>query len=120
MITSVGEMLFQKTLDFAWCHLAVGTNQLREVLPKIKNRDLSMVAEFVILLRDRIQTKEVNWLAWEDPFIYARNPQQLKQEREESEQETRKRLAYMIPMLQLLYQNERGELNGHYRVGAFN
>jgi hypothetical protein len=41
-------------------------------------------------------------LAWEDPFLYSCNPQQLKEEREQSIRETRKRLAYVIPMLQLL------------------
>lgn len=61
-----------------------------------------MVAEIVLMLRDNIQTKDVDWLAWEDPFLYSCNPQQLKKEREQSIRETRKRLAYVIPMLQLL------------------
>jgi hypothetical protein len=55
------------------------------------------------LVKDSAQTKDVDWLAWEDPFIYARDPQQMKTEREQSGQEIRKRLAYVIPMLQLLY-----------------
>jgi hypothetical protein len=61
-----------------------------------------MMAEFVLLLKDKIQTKQVDWLAWEDPFIYSRDPQELKEEKEDSKEEVRKRLAYVIPMLQLL------------------
>ena len=49
-----------------------------------------------------IRTKDVDWLAWEDPFLTGRDACQLKREREESLQETRKRLAYVIPMLQIL------------------
>lgn len=103
MVTYVGELLFQKSLDFAWCHLALQAHQLQTILPNVRNRDLSMVAEFVLLLKDTIQTSEVDWLSWEDPFIYSCSPQQLKHEREQSKEETRKRLAYVIPMLQLLY-----------------
>ena len=50
-------------------------------MPFIKNRDLSIVAEVVLLLRDEIQARDVDWLAWEDPYIYARNPAELKAER---------------------------------------
>ncbi len=62
-----------------------------------------MVAEMVLPLIGETRTQEVDWLAWEDPFILSRDPQQLKEEREHSQQEMRKRLAYVIPMLQLLY-----------------
>jgi hypothetical protein len=102
MVTRVGELLFQKSLDFAWCHLVVQARQLQAILPYIKNRDLSMVAEFTLKLKDDIQTQDVDWLGWEDPFIYGDEAQQLKQEREQSVAETRKRLGYVIPMLQLL------------------
>lgn len=66
-----------------------------------------MIAELVLNLKDKIQTQAVEWLAWEDPFIYGRDAQQLKQEREQSIAETRKRLAYVIPMLQLLEETTR-------------
>jgi hypothetical protein len=102
VVTQVGELLLNRTLDFAWCHLVVQAQHLQAVLPRIRRRDLSMVAELVLHFKDPIQTREVDWLAWEDPFIYNRDPRQLKQEREESEAETRKRLAYVLRMLQLL------------------
>ncbi len=102
MVTRTGEFLFGKTLDFCWCHLVVQAEQLLEILPRAKSRDLSVVAKLVLELKDVVQTKNVDWLAWEDPFILRRDARELKQEREQSPAETHKRLSYVIPMLQLL------------------
>lgn len=100
--TKVGAFLFGKSLDFAWCHLAIQAHRLQQILPHIKRRDLSMAAEFVLRLAEEVQTREVDWLAWEDPFILSRDADQLRRERENSSAEIHKRLAYVIPMLQLL------------------
>lgn len=102
MVTTAGEWLFGKSLDFAWCHLALQARQLQQILPLLTRRDLAMFCELVLALRDEFKTKDVDWLAWEDPFIFGRNSLELKREREQSPSETRKRLAYVIPMLQLL------------------
>ena len=104
MVTAAGEHLFKKSFDFAWCHLAAPASFLVEILPRVKSHDLTIEAEIVLLLSDKIKTKAVDWLAWEDPFIFGRNAQELKREREQSQQETRKRLSYVIPMLHCLYQ----------------
>jgi hypothetical protein len=72
-------------------------------LPRLKNTDTSALAEMIVRLRDRAQAKDVDWLAWEDPFILSRDARELKAERERSDAENRKRLAYVIPMLQVLY-----------------
>lgn len=102
MVSKVGGLLFGKTIDFAWCHLVVQAHQLLQILPHIKSRDLSMVAELLLPLKDAVKTKDVDWLAWEDPFILSRDALQLKMEREQSVAETCKRLSYVIPMLELL------------------
>ena len=102
MVTQVGELLFGKRLDFAWCHLVLQAHQLQEMLPHIHRRDISLVAEFTLVAKDVVKTKDVDWLAWEDPFIFERDVQQLKIEKEKSLVETKKRLNYVIPMLQLL------------------
>jgi hypothetical protein len=103
--TRVGEMLFDKALDFAWCHLALQARQLKEMLPHVKRRDLGILAEMVCLLKDQVRIKNVDWLAWEDPFIHSHDPEKLKRERENSVQETRKRLAYLIPVMQVLLES---------------
>jgi hypothetical protein len=105
LATRVGEILFDESLDFTWCHLAIQARQLKAILPHIKSRDLGILAEIVLMLKDNIKTKDVDWLSWEKPFIYSRDPIQLREERENSIQESRKRLAYVIPVLQILLES---------------
>jgi hypothetical protein len=102
IVTTVGRNLFGRDLDYAWCHIAVVARDLRRILPLVKNQDLSMVAEMIFYLQETIQTRDVNWLAWEDPFILGRNTIELKHERENSLQETHKRLRYVVPMIDTL------------------
>jgi hypothetical protein len=104
MVSRVGEFLFGRFLDFCWCHMAIRAGDLLDVLPQIHAPDLSMVAELVLKIRERARTKEVDWLAWEDPFVYSRDECLLRAERGSSSGETLKRLAYVVPMLQLLYE----------------
>ena len=102
LVTTVGKNLFGRELDYAWCHIVVSASQLRKIMPLVKNPDLSMVAEIIFYLRGNIQTRDVDWLAWEDPFILERDTIQLKHERENSLAETRKRLRYVLPMIETL------------------
>jgi hypothetical protein len=102
IVTTVGRHLFGRDLDYAWCHIVVRAGQLREIMPRVKNPDLSMVAEMIFYLQDHIQTREVDWLAWEDPFILSRPSIELKRERENSLDETKKRLHYVLPMIDTL------------------
>lgn len=109
-VTTVGRHLFGVELDYAWCHIVVRAGQLREVMPLVKNPDLSMVAEMIFYLQDKIQTRDVDWLAWEDPFILSRDPTELKRERENSLDETKKRLNYVLRMIQTLTRLSEVEL----------
>jgi hypothetical protein len=102
MVTKVGHYLFRSELDYAWCHIAVHAAQLRQVMPLVRNPDLSLVAEMIFYLQDKIQTREVDWLAWEDPFILSRDSTELKLERENSPDETKKRLRYVLTMIDTL------------------
>lgn len=102
MVTTVGRNLFGRELDYAWCHIAVRAGQLREIMTRVKNPDLSMVAEMIFHLQENIQTRDVDWLSWEDPFILRRDAADLKHERENSFHETHKRLSYAVPMIETL------------------
>jgi hypothetical protein len=108
-VTTLGRVLFGKTLDYAWCHLVLGASTLAEILPRVLNHDLSMVAEMVLQLQATIRTREVDWLAWEDPFILGRRPRELKREREASPSEVDKRLAYVLPMVAALQRYAQGQ-----------
>jgi hypothetical protein len=108
MATQLGRWVLGKTLDFAWCHLVLPAGQLAEVMREVRADDLTMLAEMVLLLQGSLKTREVDWLAWEDPFLLARPPAELKREREESRDETRKRLGYILPTLQILCARGQG------------
>jgi hypothetical protein len=108
--TLAGQQLFGKALDFAWCHLALQSFQLQETLPSLTASDLSMMAELILCLADRVTVKEVDWLEWEDPFVLSRDASALKTERENSFAEAQKRLAYIIPTLQALLQHSHNHL----------
>ena len=102
IVTTVGKNLFGRELDYGWCHIVVQAWQLREIMPLVKNPDLSMVAEMIYYMHDTIKTRDVDWLAWEDPFILGRDAAELKAEREQSLDETNKRLKYVLPMIEML------------------
>ena len=102
LVTTVGKHLFGLELDYAWCHIVACAGQLREIMALVKNHDLSMVAEMIFYLQDKVKTRAVDWLAWEDPFILKRDASKLKLEREQSMAETQKRLKYVVPMIETL------------------
>jgi hypothetical protein len=101
-VTKIGEQLFDKTLDYGWCHIVVRAGELREVMPKVTHPGLSMVAEMILYMQHHIHTHDVDWLAWEDPFLADRDPLELKTEREQSVDEYEKRLSYCLPMVEAL------------------
>lgn len=116
IVTVVGNNLFGRELDYAWCHIAATARQLRGILPRVRNPDLSMVAEMIFYLQDGIKTRDADWLAWEDPFIFGRDPAELKQERENSLEETNKRLGYVLPMLETLTRLSQDGRSGPWPV----
>ena len=101
-VTRIGEQLFGQTLDYGWCHLVVRAGELREVMPKVTHAGLSMVAEIILHMQHHIHTRDVDWLAWEDPFLAGRDPAEMKAEREQSLDEYEKRLSYCLPMVEAL------------------
>ena len=102
IVTTVGLNLFGRALDYCWCHLAIAASQLREIIPLVRNSGISMVAEMIYYMRDEVKTRDVDWLAWEDPFVLAGDAMELKKERENNLAETNKRLNYVLPMIETL------------------
>jgi hypothetical protein len=108
-VTTLGEHLFGRRLDFGWCHLVLQARRLAEVALQVRNHDLSVVSEFVLAVRDEVEMKDVDWLEWEDPHDLGRDARELRRERETSVAEVQKRLGYTIPMMQTLLRAARGE-----------
>lgn len=107
MITEVGKVLFGKTLDFAWCHFSLTANQLSNVLPSLTTKDFVMASQLVFSLKDKLHLKEVDWLSWEDPFIFGKDPHQYKLERENDPAELEKRMSYVLPEIKYLFEEYR-------------
>jgi hypothetical protein len=103
-ITTMGKILFGTSLDYAWCHLVIQAAQLEKIMRLVRSADLSMVAEMILLLQSNIKTQEVDWLAWEDPFVLQRDPEELKHEREKNPEETQKRFSYATRMVEAMVQ----------------
>ena len=99
---TLGQHLFQRYFDFAWSYLVIRAADLQAIMPHIQQRTFGMLAEIVLLLHEHLHTQEVDWLFWEDPFIEARDPDELRREREASSQETQKRLQANAPIIRLL------------------
>jgi len=113
IVTAVGETLLGgRSFDFAWCYMALKAGRLAALMPTIKRSDMSMLAEMVVGLQDQLRVREADWLAWEDPYILGRDGAELKRERETSAADVRKRLGYVIPMLQVLAEWQAADGNG--------
>ncbi len=103
MATRAGQVLFGCEYDYAWCHMAIRCATLQAILPRIRHpHDFRFLAEMVLLLRDTLVTREVDWLAWEDPYILAREAKSLRAERERDPAELEKRLGYVVPIVRTL------------------
>jgi hypothetical protein len=102
LVTTVAYNLFGRVLDYCWCHFAATAGQLREIVPLVRNPGISMVAEILYYVQDEVKTRDVDWLAWEDPLLLVREPTELRNERENSLEEINKRLNYVVPMLETL------------------
>ncbi len=100
LIIKVGEMLFDEYYEFAWSYMVMRTDQLAAILPALQSHDFGILIEIILALRNRLEKKKVDWLSWEDPYIMDRNPDELRHERENSQEETDKRLRGMLPFFE--------------------
>jgi hypothetical protein len=107
MVTEAGRILFGKTLDFTWCHLALTAKQLGDAIPSLNAHDLVVLSQLAFYFRDRTSTKEVDWLSWEDPFVFDKDPQQYKIEKESDPMELEKRMNYALPEIKYLFEEYR-------------
>jgi hypothetical protein len=106
LVTRVGELLYDQSYDFAWSYLVLQAGDLSPVLPQINSHDFGVLIEVLLLLRPRLITRQVDWLAWEDPFILKRGANELRAERSQSRAETIKRLRGMLPLFRHFLEKE--------------
>jgi hypothetical protein len=97
-----GEMLLGRWIDFAWSYFVTPARILAEALPHVRYRDFRILVEIVLHVLDVLETRDVDWLAWEDPYILGINASVLRASREADPEETRKRLRGLTPLMQPL------------------
>lgn len=102
LATDLGKKLFGRRIDFFWCDLSLKNNLLKQIIPTVTGHGLTIETELLLPIIDKLVIKKVDWLEWEDPFIFDKDYQTYKTERENSLDENRKRLGYVIPTIELL------------------
>ncbi len=103
MINRVGELLFGTRFDFAWSHAVLRGHHLRDLLDHLTGRDFVILIEMVLLLREQLLLRAVDWLAWEDPYILGVSAETLRHQRENSQTETEKRIRGLLPFFNALH-----------------
>jgi hypothetical protein len=99
-----GKLLFNKYYDFACSHFAMPAQTLQQLLPGVKGHGFEILLEIILAVREQLITKNVDWLEWEDPFVLQVDANTLREQRDRDPQEYKKRLVYIIPFLQILYE----------------
>lgn len=104
MATDLGERLFGKKYDYFWCDLVLEAKTLKAVLAKVKRikESFLFMAEIILGLKEELMVKEVDWTAWEDPYIFGKDEEEYKKERELAVDENEKRLNYVLPTIKFL------------------
>jgi hypothetical protein len=106
LVARVGELLYGQTYDIGWSYLVLQASDLAWVLPQLNSLDFGVLIEVLLLLRPRLLTRPVDWLAWEDPFILGREAGELRLERSRSQAETVKRLRGLLPFFRHFLEKE--------------
>ena len=108
MCTRLGEILFGYHLDFYWCDFGIKSAAIQKYIDQVATPDMRILAELIYPVMGEIVVKPVDWLEWEDPFVFQKDALELKKERETSSDEDQKRLNYVIPTIQWLLQKSQG------------
>jgi len=105
MVSCTLELLNGEYLELNPGAILINKDVSQKVLKQSKSLSWEVLGEWILLaINDNvlIRSKKVDWLEWEDPFWEKVNPIQLKKLREQSKQETIKRIKSNIPFLSLL------------------
>src|SRR5439155_4812257 len=76
------QAVFGSPIDIAWSHLVIRAEDLGSRLPGLTRHDFGLLPELALRLRPSLILRQVDWLVWEDPFIYHRPAADLMAERD--------------------------------------
>ncbi len=93
--TKIMEILFNIPIDFVWCQMSVKAADLKEILPNLINKDLLALSEIAFYFRNTLKIKEVDWLSWEDPFIFNKDAKLYREIAEHNVDDFKRRVVYV-------------------------
>lgn len=113
MVSRALQLLCGRRIELGISALMLSVPAARTALAQSVTPGFEVWGEWVLLaLKERIPvaTRAVDWLAWEDPYWAGVPLEQLKHEREQSREETLRRIRMNAPCLALLAEERFGGL----------
>ena len=109
MVSVLGEKLWGRYLDFFNCEVSIRREDLKKAVIGLDRDKNSFIFGAILVekLWERWEIRKVDWLSWEDPYIFDRERVGLKKEREASMEEDRKRLGYVLPTIEWLLEKDK-------------
>lgn len=106
IIADAGKVSTGKMLDWIWCGALIKKNLAELILKESKLNNFAVLSEFIVIADKNnklIRNKNVDWMAWEDPF-WAKQNNRTKPNRNLSEKEKIFRLRYCLDAIKLFLQ----------------
>jgi hypothetical protein len=114
MVSRAGEWLYGEYLELGLCALLLSRASADVIAQQSVSPLVAALGEWILIAMANdipITTVKVDWLAWEDPFWEGIAPHVLKEQREHSPQETRKRITMMSPFMLLMTEERFQDLH---------
>jgi hypothetical protein len=105
MVSRLGEWLLGTNIEFGLCGLGLQAQTAETLLAHSTSPAIEILGEWILLAAKHeipIATKKVDWVLWEDPYWEGIPHKQLKAEREQSTEETIRRIRMNAPFMLLL------------------
>jgi len=105
MVSRMGEWLFGTNIEFGLCGLSLQAKTAETLLAHSTSPSIEILGEWILLAAKHgipIAAKQVDWVLWEDPYWEGIPPQQFKAKREQSAEETIRRIRMNTPFMLLL------------------
>jgi hypothetical protein len=114
MVSRAGEWLYGESIELGLCGLILSATAARVIVDQSISPSVEVLAEWVLLAMKNnipITAKKVDWVLWEDPYWEGIAPEILKQQREQSREETTKRITMNAPFLLVMAEERFRNLN---------
>ncbi len=105
MVSRTFQWLSGTFVELSPAALVLSRRAAHTILGQSQSASYDIWGEWVLLaMRNGIPvtTRQVDWLAWEDPYWEGADPADLKRAREASQEETLKRIRMNVPILMML------------------